>query len=115
MHMLYPCPKDTNCPMIMSGIDWCYSEVVDHDLEEWHWLADVLKLQRQKLATSSYLALNPAAIEMLKLKIKDPRIPRIVGFPEVHGFNQTLLCVDGALKREKGFSRADLRGELKPV
>jgi SAM-dependent methyltransferase len=113
LYLLYPCPAAGDCPMLKTGQDWCYSEVPDHRLEEWSRISQSLMLQRKKLATASYLALNDAAMEKLSMVRKDPRQARIVGFPEVSGYRQTLICTEGRLKREKFFSPTVLRGELK--
>lgn len=109
MHLLYPCPSSASCPMLQQQKDWCYSEVHNHDLHEWNWISDVLKLKRQRLSTASYICLNPSAIDALRPAA--PPKARFVGFPEISGKKQSLLCDRAQLKKSPIFSPYFLRGQ----
>lgn len=109
MRMLYPCPSSDSCPMLKTQKDWCYSEVPDPDLQEWSSVGRVLKLRRQKLSTAYYISANPKAYELMS-EILRPSQP-IVGFPEVGGKKQTLVCKGIGLSKVPTFSPSMLRGQ----
>lgn len=117
----YPCPSSEACPMLDGeNRDWCYSEFSWKQPFEMQFLDKILKIDRSKIKSASFVFTSNAMSELLLNK----RDNVITGRPtdksrsfnkklNILGTYQYLVCTEGKLSKVKPKPRSKvlLRGE----
>ncbi|MBP6217837.1 MAG: hypothetical protein KA436_04545 [Oligoflexales bacterium] len=129
LKVLYPCPHDQPCPMLLRSKDWCYSEFPSQVLPKEAQLVDKhVSMERSLLAASTYVFATDAAYKQLGPS-KSAKKEVIVGRPlldqDTRSYEDLLCSPEGELlkkepqlpeKREEGAPRKKppfLRGEMR--
>ncbi len=99
--ILYPCPSSKQfCPMLESRKDWCYSEIDWKAPEQALRVSELLKVQRNIIGCSAYVAANPELEKHLEIKSFVGQTV-LVGRPRLQGTaSLNLLCTGERIERK---------------